>query len=77
MIITNQPDAGWPEKSHVINAPFDEEYQSLSLFPVAVAAQNLLYYLAIAKGINPDLNCSDTHPELEDVRAIFFPPGTH
>jgi len=77
VIITNQPNAGWPKNSHVIYAPFDGEYQSLSLFPVAAAAQNLLYYLAIAKGVNPDLNCSDTHPELEDVRAIFFPPGTH
>ncbi len=75
-VITDRQDAEWPAKAQVIpittNAP-----EVFGLYPAAAAAQNLLYFLAIQKGMNPDENCLDQHPELAGVSAIFFPPGTH
>ncbi len=77
VVITDQASAGWPEKASVIGIPVLPRPDLFGLFPAAVAAQCMLYYLAIAKGMNPDVNCLDRYPELARVSAIFFPPGTH
>ena len=77
LVITDQVSADWPDKAQIIRLPFLENFHQLSLFPAAVAAQHLLYSLAIEKGKNPDINCLDSHPELEVISDIFFPPGTH
>jgi glucosamine 6-phosphate synthetase-like amidotransferase/phosphosugar isomerase protein len=77
VVITDQISAGWPEKASIIGIPVLSRPELFGLFPAAVAAQCLLYYLAIAKGMNPDINCLDQHPEIAEVSTIFFPPGTH
>jgi glucosamine 6-phosphate synthetase-like amidotransferase/phosphosugar isomerase protein len=77
VIITDQVDAGWPDKAQIIRLPTLENQQQLGLFPAAVAAQYLIYFLAVKKGLIPDINCINLHPELESVSEIFFPPGTH
>jgi fructoselysine-6-P-deglycase FrlB-like protein len=77
VVITDQPTADWPKTALVIPLPFIENQHLFGLFPAAAAAQNLLYFLAIEKGMNPDVNCLDKFPELAEVSAIFFPPGTH
>ncbi len=77
VVITDAASAAWPEKARVIPLPSLEKAELFGIFPAAAAAQNLLYFLAIAKGLNPDVNCLNIHPELAGVSAIFFPPGTH
>lgn len=77
VIITSQVDAGWPEKAQVIKVPTFGKLPQMSFFPTAVAAQYLMYFLAVKKGLNPDINCLNLHPELESVDLAFFPPGTH
>jgi glucosamine--fructose-6-phosphate aminotransferase (isomerizing) len=77
VILTDQVDAGWPEKARKIELPHLDNSRYLGLFPAAVAAQNLMYFLAIEKGMNPDINCQDFHPELGEIFDFFFPPGTH
>jgi glucosamine 6-phosphate synthetase-like amidotransferase/phosphosugar isomerase protein len=76
VIITDRLDASWPQTAWIIEVPTVYP-QPLCLFPTAVAAQHLLYFLAIAKGMNPDINGQDFHPELGDIYEFFFPPGTH
>ncbi len=76
-VITDATSVAWPEKTNIIKLPYIESAEIFGLFPAAAAAQNLLYFLAIDKGLNPDVNCLNIHPELADVSAIFFPPGTH
>ena len=76
VVITNQMHTRWPHTALEIDLP-QADPQPLSLFPAAVAAQYLLYFLAIAKGMNPDINGHDFHPELGDIYDFFFPPGTH
>ena len=77
LVITDQASAGWPEQAILIALPALPRPELLGLLAAAVPAQCFLYYLAIAKGMNPDINCQDQHPELVEVGAIFFPPGTH
>jgi glucosamine--fructose-6-phosphate aminotransferase (isomerizing) len=77
VVITDAASAAWPTRANIIPLPTVENAGLFGLYPAAVAAQNLLYYLAIDKGLNPDVNCLNIHPELADVSAIFFPPGTH
>ncbi len=77
VIITNQPALDWPENADVIEAPATENEQQFGLFPAAVAAQYLMYYLAVKKGLIPDINGMNIHPELMAVNDIYFPPGTH
>lgn len=77
VVITDSTSAAWPEKANIIALPSIEKPELFGLFPAAAAAQNLLYFLAIDKGLNPDVNCLNIHPELAGVSAIFFPPGTH
>ena len=77
VIITDRADAGWPQKAHLISLPDLENPGIFGQFPAAVAAQYLFYWLALRKGLNPDLNLEDVHPELGDIYAFFFPPGTH
>lgn len=77
VVITDAASAAWPKRANVITLPTVENAGLFGLFPAAAAAQNLLYYLAIDKGLNPDVNCLNIHPELAGVSAIFFPPGTH
>ena len=77
IVITDQPDAGWTNKAEVIPVPQMVENRFLGLFPAVVAAQFLLYHIALNKGLNPDLNLEDIHPEKGDIYAFFFPPGTH
>ncbi len=77
VVITDAVSAAWPERADVVTLPTVENAGLFGLFPAAAAAQNLLYYLAIEKSLNPDVNCLDIHPELAGVSAIFFPPGTH
>lgn len=77
LVITDEASAEWPEKANVFGLPALPKPELLGLFACAVPAQSFLYYLAIAKGMNPDVNCQDKHPEVAEVGAIFFPPGTH
>ena len=77
VVITDATGEGWPERTRVIPLSTIENAGIYGFFTAAVAAQNLLYFLAIEKGLNPDVNCLNIHPELADVSAIFFPPGTH
>jgi glucosamine 6-phosphate synthetase-like amidotransferase/phosphosugar isomerase protein len=77
VVITDAACAAWPESSIIITLSTVDNPGLFGLFPAAVAAQNLLYFLAIEKGLNPDVNCLNIHPELANVSAIFFPPGTH
>lgn len=77
VILTDQVDAGWPENAWKVELPHLENSYYLGLFPTAVAAQNLMYFLAIEKGLNPDINCQDFYPELGEIFDFFFPPGTH
>jgi glucosamine 6-phosphate synthetase-like amidotransferase/phosphosugar isomerase protein len=77
LVITDQVSAGWPEKANIIGLPALSRPEIFGLFTAAVPAQCFLYFLAIAKRINPDVNCQDKHPEVAEVGAIFFPPGTH
>jgi glucosamine--fructose-6-phosphate aminotransferase (isomerizing) len=77
VVITDHPEAGWPEKAHKVSLPQLEGARLYGQFPAAVAAQYLFYYLALRKGLNPDVNLEDIHPELGDIYAFFFPPGTH
>jgi hypothetical protein len=77
LIITDHPEAAWPGSSWKIEIPGTGNGQHFGLFTAAVAAQWVIYHLAIAKGLNPDINCHDQHPELGDIFEYFFPPGTH
>jgi len=77
VVITDRLEAGWPQNARVIGLPKLENPQQLGLFTAAVAAQHLMYYLAIAKGLNPDVNSQNIHPELGDIYQYFFPPGSH
>jgi glucosamine 6-phosphate synthetase-like amidotransferase/phosphosugar isomerase protein len=77
LIITDHIDAAWPQKSQLIEVPKIGNGQHFGLFPAAIAAQWVMYYLAIGKGQNPDINGHDKHPELGDIFEFFFPPGTH
>jgi glutamine---fructose-6-phosphate transaminase (isomerizing) len=77
IVITDHVEAGWPEKAHTFSIPRTENSSLFGQFPAAMAAQYLLYNLALRKGLNPDVNLEDTHPELGDIYAFFFPPGTH
>ncbi len=77
VVITDQPDADWPQKAWKIALPTLVEPELFGQFPSTVAAQYLFYFMAIQKGLNPDVNSEDIHPELGDIYAFFFPPGTH
>jgi glucosamine--fructose-6-phosphate aminotransferase (isomerizing) len=77
IVITDQVDAGWPARAKLIKVPAIQNQFQLGQFPTAMAAQTLVYSLAIHKGLNPDVNLEDIHPELGDIYAFFFPPGTH
>lgn len=77
VVITDKPEAGWPVIARLINLPEIPNPQIFGQFPAAVAAQYLFYYLALQKGKNPDVNSEDTNPELGEIYAFFFPPGTH
>jgi glutamine---fructose-6-phosphate transaminase (isomerizing) len=77
IVITDHVNAGWPEKAFIISIPGMENTSLFGQFPSAVAAQYLFYYLALKKGLNPDVNLEDINPELGDIYAFFFPPGTH
>jgi glutamine---fructose-6-phosphate transaminase (isomerizing) len=77
LVITDHAEASWPETAWKIEIPDTGDGQHFGFFPAAVAAQWVMYYLAIAKGFNPDINGHDQHPELGDIFEYFFPPGTH
>lgn len=77
LVITDSPDAGWPENTNMIAIPKHEKSALFGLFPAVVAAQYLLYYIALKKGLNPDVNLEDINPTLGEIYAFFFPPGTH
>lgn len=77
IVVTDRADAGWPEKAHLLSLAALENPGLFGLFPAAVAAQTLVYSLALKKGLNPDVNLEDINPALGDIYAFFFPPGTH
>jgi glutamine---fructose-6-phosphate transaminase (isomerizing) len=77
VVITDKPEAGWPEIARLINLPEMPNPQIFGQFPAAVAAQFFFYYLALQKGKNPDVNSEDVNPKLGEIYAFFFPPGTH
>jgi glutamine---fructose-6-phosphate transaminase (isomerizing) len=77
IVITDRIDADWPESAHLIAVPRLENPALFGQFPVAMAAQYLFYYMALKKGLNPDVNLEDINPGLGDIYAFFFPPGTH
>jgi hypothetical protein len=77
VIFSDRLDVDWPEEAWKIGLPGVGKINQLGLFPAAVAAQYLMYFLAIEKGLNPDVNCQNFYPELADIFAFFFPPGTH
>lgn len=76
IVITEQARAAWPKNVSVIALPHSGMPQ-LAFFPAAMVAQYMVYFLALSKGMIPDINGFDFHPELRDVADIFFPPGTH
>lgn len=75
--ITDQPTAGWPEKALLLPLAPLPEGGLYGGFGAAMAAQYLFYFLALHKGLNPDVNLEDIHPELGDIYSFYFPPGTH
>ncbi|HCS38318.1 MAG TPA: hypothetical protein DIW44_01880 [Anaerolineaceae bacterium] len=77
IIITDHPEADWADNTHKMTLPKMENGRLYGQFPAAVASQYLFYSLALQKGLNPDVNLEDRHPELGDIYAFFFPPGTH
>ncbi len=77
VVITDSPDSNWPENARVLSLPETQYPEIFGQFTSTVAAQYLFYYLALQKGLNPDVNSEDIHPELGDIYAFFFPPGTH
>lgn len=77
LVITDRAQADWPQNSWVIELPAIEDGQHFGMYPAAIAAQWVMYYLALEKGLNPDINGHDQHPELGDIFEYFFPPGTH
>jgi glutamine---fructose-6-phosphate transaminase (isomerizing) len=77
VVITDHPYADWPETANIINIPEVENSALFGQFPATVAAQYLFYFMALHKDLNPDVNLEDIHPELGDIYAFFFPPGTH
>jgi glucosamine 6-phosphate synthetase-like amidotransferase/phosphosugar isomerase protein len=77
VVITDHPEAGWPDKAHVIPLPAQDSTSESGFFTAITAAQYLFYHIALHKGLNPDVNLEDTNPELGDIYAFFFPPGTH
>lgn len=77
VVITDQVGAGWPARANLIKLPEMDAMALMGQFPAAVAAQYLFYAVALHKGLNPDVNLEDIHPELGDIYAFFFPPGTH
>jgi len=77
VIITDDSNAGWPKGAEIIELPTSRNQRILGLFPAALAAQYLMYNLTLAKGMNPDVNGEDIRPELGDIYAHYFPPGTH
>lgn len=77
IVVTDHVEAGWPAQAYTISLPKMDQPALFGQFPAVVAAQYLLYSLAIKKGLNPDVNLEDIHPELGDIYAFFFPPGTH
>ena len=77
LVITGQPEAAWHPTAWKIAIPRLDGAQHFGFLASAVAAQWVMYYLAIAKGFNPDINGHDQHPELGDIFEYFFPPGTH
>lgn len=74
-IITNDLDAAWSNSTKVFYVDHQFVHQSLALFPGCVIAQYLVYFLAVSKGYNPDLNGFDRFPS--DMIKYLFPPGTH
>ena len=77
LVITDHAEASWPASATIITIPDSGDGQHFGFIPAAIAAQWVMYYLAIAKGQNPDINGHDKHPELGDIFEFFFPPGTH
>lgn len=77
VVVTDQPDAFWPGSAEIIEIPSTNQPRVLGLFPAAMAAQILVYSLTLAKGLNPDVNGEDIRPELGEIYAHYFPPGTH
>ena len=77
LVITDHAESSWPASATIITIPDSGDGQHFGFIPAAIAAQWVMYYLAIAKGQNPDINGHDKHPELGDIFEFFFPPGTH
>jgi glucosamine 6-phosphate synthetase-like amidotransferase/phosphosugar isomerase protein len=77
IVITDNKDAGWPERANIIELPKTPNPTIFGQFTAAVAAQNLIYAIALRKNLNPDVNLEDKHPELGEIYAFFFPPETH
>jgi glucosamine 6-phosphate synthetase-like amidotransferase/phosphosugar isomerase protein len=77
IVITDKKDADWPKRAHIMELPETLNQTIFGQFTAAMAAQNLIYSIALRKGLNPDVNLEDTHPELGEIYAFFFPPGTH
>lgn len=76
-VFTDDVTANWPESAHVVQLPALDTTQQLGVFPAAVAAQFLMYHLAVKKGLIPDINGIDLRPEMEAINDVLFPPGTH
>lgn len=77
VVITDRPDADWPKSAMKIALPSMANPEIFGQFSATIAAQFFFYYMAIQKGLNPDVNSEDIHPELGEIYAFFFPPGTH
>ncbi|HEX2981788.1 MAG TPA: SIS domain-containing protein [Anaerolineaceae bacterium] len=71
LVVTDRPEAGWPEKTAVIAVPQTPLSQFLTMYPVAVVAQLVLYRLAVQKRVVPDINCRDRNPELMCVSHFY------
>lgn len=74
LVITADPQAGWPSCATVWPIPSGFDLAAFLLTPIPV--QVLVYYLCLAFGTNAD-RASASSPQIMELYRRAFPPGTH
>lgn len=74
LVITADPQAGWPGCATVWPIPSGFDLAAFLLTPIP--AQVLVYYLCLAFGSNAD-RASASSPQIMELYRRAFPPGTH
>lgn len=75
LVISSNENNIWSDKSNHIKIPEISDFQILDMFSCTIIAQYLIYFLALEKGYNPDVNGLDRYPTR--MMEFLFPPGTH